>query len=166
MRDLTVGMVVCLLMGAAAGAQTSDAQLIAPIQKFIESFNKGDMAGAAATHAAEADLVILDEVPPFLWRGTRAFQQWSTDLDNDAKKRGITDQMVKIAAATRTETSGDQAYVVVPAVYSFKERGVAMREDAQMTFALRKGPSGWLIHGWTWTGPKPTGATKKQRKTD
>lgn len=161
MRDLTVGIVVCLLMGAVAGAQTSDPQLIAPIQKFIESFNKGDMAGAAATHAAETDLVILDEVAPFLWRGARAFQQWSTDLDNDAKKKGITDQMVKIGAPTRTETSGDQAYVVVPAAYTFKERGVAMREDAQMTFALRKGPSGWLIHGWTWTGPKPTGATKK-----
>jgi len=161
MRDLTVGMVVCLLMGAAAGAQTSDAQLIAPIQKFLDSFNKGDIAGAAATHAAEADLVILDEVPPFLWRGARAFQQWSTDLDNDAKKKGITDQMVKLGATTRTETSGDQAYVVVRAVYTFKERGVAMREAAQMTFVLRKGPGGWLIHGWTWTGPKPTGTAKK-----
>jgi hypothetical protein len=30
-----------------------------------------------------------------------------------------------------------------------------MREAAQMTFALKKGASGWLIHGWTWTGPKP-----------
>jgi hypothetical protein len=24
-----------------------------------------------------------------------------------------------------------------------------------MTFVLKKGPTGWLIHGWTWTGPKP-----------
>jgi hypothetical protein len=161
MRDLTFGMVVCLLMGAATAAQTPDAQLIAPIQKFIDSFNKGDIPGAAATHAAEADLVIIDEVPPFLWRGPTAFQQWSTALDNDAKKRGITDQMVKIGVPARTEASGDQAYVVVPAVYTFKERGAAKREAAQMTFALKKGPGGWMIHGWTWTGPKPTGAAKK-----
>ncbi len=33
--------------------------------------------------------------------------------------------------------------------------GVAMREAAQMTFVLKKGAGGWLIHGWTWTGPKP-----------
>ena len=46
MRDLTVGIVVCLLMGAAAGAQTSDAQLVAPIQKFIDSFNKGGISRA------------------------------------------------------------------------------------------------------------------------
>jgi hypothetical protein len=148
-------------MGAAVGAQTSDAQLIAPIQKFIDSFNKGDMAGAAATHAAEADLVIIDEVSPYLWRGPRAFQTWSTALADDSKKRGITDESVTLSAPTRTETTGDQAYVVVPAVYAFKQGGVAMREAAQMTFALRKGPAGWLIHGWTWTGPRPT-ATAKQ----
>jgi hypothetical protein len=147
---------VCLCLGSGAGlqAQTADPQMIAPIQKFMDSFNKGDMAGAAATHASEADLVIVDEVAPFLWRGPRAFQQWSTDLDNDAKKQGITEPMVKVGAPTRTEVSGDQAYVVVPAVYTFKQRGVAMRASAQMTFALKKGPGGWLIHGWTWTGPK------------
>jgi len=159
MRELTFGIVVSLLMGASAGAQTSDAQWITPIQKFIDSFNKGDIAGAAATHAAEADLVIIDEVPPFLWRGARAFQQWSNNLGN--QKQGITDQMVKIGAPTRTDLSGDQAYVVAPIVYTFKERGVPMRESAQMTFVLRKGPGGWLIHGWTWTGSKPTAITKE-----
>jgi hypothetical protein len=30
-----------------------------------------------------------------------------------------------------------------------------MRETAQMTFVLKKGAAGRLIHGWTWTGPKP-----------
>jgi hypothetical protein len=128
---------------------------MAPIQKLIDSFNKGDMAGASATHAASADLAITDEVSPYLWRGPQALKAWSTDLEGDAKKRGITDQVVTISAPVRTETNGDQAYVVVPAVYTFKERGVAMREAAQMTFALKKSAGGWLIHGWTWTGPKP-----------
>jgi hypothetical protein len=36
-----------------------------------------------------------------------------------------------------------------------------MREPAHMTFVLKKGTSGWLIHGWTWTGPKPAAAAKK-----
>lgn len=160
MRASISAVVVCLFLGATVGAQTPDPQVIAPIQKFVDSFNKGDAAGAAATHAAEADLVIIDEVPPFLWRGARAFQQWSTDLDNDGKKRGVTDPMVKIGAATRTEMNGDQAYVVVPAVYTFKERGVPMQASSQMTFVLRKAAGGWLIHGWAWTGPKPTAAKK------
>jgi hypothetical protein len=154
MSYLILGVVVACL-SPPASAQAPDPQVMAPIQKFIDSFNKGDMAGAASTHAAEADLTIIDEVPPFLWRGPQAFKSWSADLDADAKKRGITEPLVTIKAATRTESNGDSVYVVVPAVYSFKERGVSMREPAQMTFVLKKGPTGWLIHGWTWTGPKP-----------
>jgi hypothetical protein len=94
-------------------------------------------------------------VSPHLWQGPQAFQAWSADLDSDAKKRGLTDLAVTISAPTREETSGDHAYVVVPAVYTFKERGVAMREPAQFVFVLRKGAGGWRIHGWAWTGPKP-----------
>jgi ketosteroid isomerase-like protein len=131
---------------------------MAPITKFMDAFNKGDVPAAAATHAAGADLTILDEVAPFLWRGPQAFQTWAGDLDADAKKHGITDQMVTIGAPTRIETDGAGAYVVVPSVYTFKQKGVAMREAAQMTFVLKKGPAGWLIHGWTWTGPKASKA--------
>lgn len=155
MRYVTLVTFVCAFMVAPLSAQAPDPQLIAPIQKFIDSFNKGDSAGAMATHAAGADLVIIDEVPPFIWRGAKAFQAWSTALDSASKQAGITDQMVTISAPTRTESSGDSAYVIVPAVYTYKEKGVAMREAAQMTFALKKAAGGWLIHGWTWTGPKP-----------
>ena len=88
------------------------------------------------------------------WRGPKAFQSWAADLDSDAKARGITNQMVTISAPTRNETHGDHAYVVVPSVYSFEEKGVAMREEAQMTVVLKKGAGGWLIHGLTWTGPR------------
>jgi ketosteroid isomerase-like protein len=163
MRILAVAAVVWLALGAPAGAQTGDAELMAPIQKFIDSFNKGDVAAAAATHAAGADLVIIDEVPPHLWRGAKAFQTWSADLESDSKKNGITEPMVTLSAPTRTERSGDHGYVVVPAVYTFKQGGTAMREAAQMTVVLKKGASGWLIHGWTWTGPKPqaAGASKE-----
>ena len=155
MRYVTLGAVVLLFMGAAVSAQAPDAQIMAPIQKFIDSFNKGDAAGASATHAAVPELSITDEVSPYIWRGAQAFKAWSSDLEANDKKLGITEQAVKISAPTRVETSGDQAYVVVPAVYTFKQGGVAMREAAQMTFVLRKGAGGWLIHGWTWTGPKP-----------
>jgi hypothetical protein len=159
MRHLTLLAVSLLFVSATAGAATPDAQLMAPIQKFIDSFNKGDVAAAAATHAATAELAIIDEVSPHLWLGPKAFDTWIADLGSDSKKRAITDQVVTISAATRVEATGDHAYVVVPAAYTFKESGVAMREAAQMTFALKKGAGGWLIQGWTWTGPKPTPAT-------
>jgi ketosteroid isomerase-like protein len=157
MRYLTLGTLVCVCLAAPAGAQSPGAsqEIVAPIQKFIDSFNKGDSAGAAATHAAEADLAILDEVPPFAWHGAKAFQEWGAALEAASKQAGLTDQKVTIRPPSRVESSGDAAYVIVPAVYSYKEKGTAMREAAQMTFVLKKGASGWLIHGWTWTGPRP-----------
>jgi ketosteroid isomerase-like protein len=164
MRILAVAAVVWLALGAPANAQTADADVMAPIQKFMESFNKGDVAGAAATHAAGADLTITDEVPPYVWRGPNAFTAWAGDLDSDAKKNGITEPMVTVSKPTRVERSGDQAYVVVPAVYTFKLKGAAMREAAQITVVLRRGASGWLIHGWTWTGPKAQPASAPGKK--
>jgi ketosteroid isomerase-like protein len=161
MRHLILCAALSVAVAAPARAQAPDPQMMAPINKFLDAFNKGDMAAAASTHAADADLVILDEVPPFLWRGAQAFKTWAADLEADGKKRGETDQKVTLSAPTRTETSGSAAYVVVPAVYTFKRGGVAMRENAQMTFALVKNASGWLIHGWTWTGPKAAGAAAK-----
>jgi hypothetical protein len=145
-------------------AQTIDPQLTAPITKFIDAFNKGDMAGAASTHISDADLVIIDEVAPYMWRGAQALKAWAADLGADAKKHGMTNQKVTLSAATRAETNGSDAYVVVPAVYSFTEGGVAKRESAHMTFALKKGSTGWLIHGWTWTGPTPPKAQGTVKK--
>jgi ketosteroid isomerase-like protein len=156
LKYVTCGAIVCLCLGIgpALQAQATDPQVMAPITRFLEAFNKGDAAGAAATHAADADLAIIDEVPPFSWRGAQAFKTWAADLERDETKRGVTDQKVSLGAATRVETDGTAAYVVVPSVYTFKQKGVAMRETAQMTFTLKKGADGWLIHGWTWTGPK------------
>ncbi|HEY7190485.1 MAG TPA: nuclear transport factor 2 family protein [Vicinamibacterales bacterium] len=163
MKALTFVAIVAFAFAVPASAQT-DAELLAPIQKFIDNFNKGDVATAASTHATGADLTIIDEIPPYVWRGPKAFTAWAGDLDADAKKNGITEPMVTVSKPTRVERSGDQAYVVVPAVYSFKLKGAAMREAAQMTVVLRRGAAGWLIHGWTWTGPRAQPAAAPVKK--
>ena len=166
MRVVTVVALVLLVTGSRAEAQTADAELMAPIQKFMEAFNKGDTAAAAATHVAGPELTIIDEVPPYAWQGTKAFQSWGADLESDARKNGITESKVTIGRPTRIERAGDQAYVVLPAVYTFKQHGAAMRESSQMTFVLKKAPGAgaWLIGGWTWTGPKPKAAVAAAKK--
>jgi ketosteroid isomerase-like protein len=160
MRHLALGALACLLLtGARASAQPPSAAVTAPITAFISAFNKGDMPGAAATHAAVPDLVIVDEVAPYAWHGAKAFQEWAADLGAADAKAGNTDQKVVVGAPTRVEVEGTRAYVIVPATYTFTAKGgVAMRARSQMTFTLEKGASGWLIHGWTWTGPQASKA--------
>ena len=153
MQRLAIAL-VCALGSIVAAAATPDAALNAPIHAFIDSFNHGDAAAARAAHSS-GDVSIIDEVPPFRWQGRDAFKAWSDDLAADATKNGITDQWVALGDVVRQESAGDRAYVVVQAVYTFKQNGTPMREAAQMTFALRKEGDSWRIAGWTWTGPPP-----------
>jgi hypothetical protein len=161
MRYLVAGALACLSMTTPAFAQATDPAVVAPITTFMTAFNKGDVAGAAATHAAVADLVIVDEVAPYAWHGPKAFQTWAADLGASDAKAGITEQKVVIGAPTRVEVAGTRAYVIVPATYTYTQKGVAMRAASQMTFTLQKDAGGWLIHGWTWTGPKASKAAAK-----
>ena len=84
MRHLAPLALASMFVCSPAAAQAPDPQIVAPIQKFMDSFNKGDAAGAAATHASTPDLFILDEVPrtrglaqrrstpgPRIWKATR-----------------------------------------------------------------------------------------------
>jgi hypothetical protein len=154
MRSVFIGLAAALMSAGSATAQTApQVQLGTPIHKFIDAFDKGDMAGAAAAYAP-GDISIVDEVPPYAWRGPDALQAWAADLAKDAAANGVTGARVEVGEPIRTEIVGARAYAVVPAVYSFKQRGKTMEEPAHMTYTLRDTPDGWKITGWTWTGPR------------
>ncbi len=162
MKTLLIGAgVLAMLAGglgaASARAATAEDEAAAPIAAFVDAFDKGDIKAAEATHDASS-LAITDEVAPYSWKGPHAFGDWLHDLTADDAKAGVTNESVAITKPTRVELDGDNAYAVVPAVYSFKDHGAAMSEPAQMTFALHKGAAGWKITAWTWTGPKATPA--------
>jgi ketosteroid isomerase-like protein len=153
----------CLVLAApAASHAASPPGPTATVSEFINSFNKGDVKTAAATHTADA--VIIDEVPPHRWIGPNAVQAWAGDLDKDAKAKGQTDQHVGLGKADRVLVDGDTAYVVVPATFTYKEKGKAMVEPAHMAFTLAKGGDGWKISGWTWAGTVPHAAAAAKPK--
>jgi hypothetical protein len=52
--------------------------------------------------------------------------------------------------------NGHHGYAVVPVTFAFKQKGVGMHENSQMTYALKKGAGGWKITAWTWVGAKAT----------
>ena len=135
---------------------------MAPIHLFIDSFDKGDMKAAAAAFSP-AGVNIIDDVPPHVWTGPNAFEAWSKALAASDQAEGNTDGAVTIGKPTREVVGGDTGYVVLPAVYTYKAKGVAVREAAQMVYALQKGTSGWQITGFSWVGttPKPAAGAAK-----
>ena len=144
-----------LISATAAAAATTEADLMVPIRLFIDTFNHGDLPGAEAMHLPTG-VVIIDEPAPHLWQGAGAFKAWANDLMAHDKAAGWTDQKMTLGKVLRTESTGDRGYVVVEAVYSFKQNNEAMNEDpSYMTFALQKIAVGWRIAGWAWTGSTP-----------
>ena len=153
----TLALAGSLAMAPAVDA--GNAALEAPIHQFIDAFDQGDLTTAAAAYDT-VGVIIIDEVAPHLWRGPGAFNTWAADLIADGKARGLSDERVDLGQFSREEVDDDRAYVIVPAVFHFKQRGVAMSEAAQMTYVLRKGKDDWKILAWTFTGPGPSPAGK------
>jgi ketosteroid isomerase-like protein len=146
-------LALTIAMSAASGAMAANAQIEAPIHQFIDAFNKGDIKTAAAAHLAS--VTIIDEFPPHIWQGAGAFTVWAGDLMKHDQAAGISDEAVKLGAVKREVVSGDTAYVIIAATYSYKQKGVTMAEPSQVTSAMKKTAQGWKIAGWTWTGPDP-----------
>jgi hypothetical protein len=149
-----LGAIAALGISAAAGSASPGPELLVPISRMVDGFNKGDMKMAASS-ASPAGMVIIDDVPPHFWSGADAFQRWSDAHDIADKKDGITDDVETNGKPTRVVVNADHGYVVMPALYTFKQKGVAMREAAQIIYTLQKEANGWLITGFAWVGTKP-----------
>ena len=135
-------------MGTPAFASDT-AGVMAAVHQFVDGFNKGDAATALAACAPEASIV--DEFPPHEWHGRGACSQWANAYDANAKREGITDGLVTLAAPRHVDVSADRAYVVVPADYTYKQHGKPVKETGSIfTVALRKIASHWRITGWAW----------------
>jgi ketosteroid isomerase-like protein len=122
---------------------------VVPVRQFVDDMNKNDMKGAAAAYAPDAS--IIDEFPPHFWHGANAFGDWGQDFGADAQKKGVTDPVLTLGKARRIDVTGDHAYAIYSATYTFKQRGKRMREAADITFALQKLADGWRIAAWSFT---------------
>lgn len=149
--------ILALLVGAlliSAAVASAEADVAAPIRQFIDGFNTGNTKSAFAAYA-HGDIQIIDEFAPHRWYGPHAAQDWAAEYDKHARATGVTDGKVTYGAPTRTEVEGDVAYVVMPTVYLYKERGKPLVEEGQITCVLRREAGGWKIGAWTWAGVKP-----------
>jgi hypothetical protein len=154
MRQLVVvafAAALAVVSGLASGAAAAEkADVMAPVHQFMDSLNKGDTKTALAACASPASIV--DEFPPYEWQGATACADWANDFAADSTKNGITDSIVTLGKPKHVDITGDRAYVVVPATYTFKLHGKKTTESGStLTVALQKGSAGWRITGWAWT---------------
>jgi hypothetical protein len=146
---MIAAMMIATPVFAAAPADPA-----APVRQFIDGFNSGDTKAAFAAYAP-GDVAIIDEFAPHHWIGAKAPQAWAAAYDANAKATGVTEGIVKYAKPTRIEIAGKAAYVVVPTVYTYKQKGKPMVEEGSITASLTMTAAGWKMNAWTWSGVKP-----------
>jgi ketosteroid isomerase-like protein len=149
MRRAFIALAFAALLHIQAAGQGKTA-VMATVQGFVDAFNRGDTKTATALCAEQT--FIIDEFPPYEWRGTGGCAKWMTAYDADAKKNAITDGVVTLSSARHVDIVGDRAYVVVPVDYAFKQKGKPVKETASiLTVVLRKSVAGWRVSAWSWS---------------
>ena len=146
---IALSLAVLATFSTAQTSGSAQTAVLAPINQFVDGLNKGDTKTAVAACADETS--ILDEFPPHEWHGAGACAKWVSDFDADAKKNAITDGVVTLGEALHVDINSDYAYVVIPANYTFKQKGKTVSEVGSIiTLSLQKIPTGWRITGWAW----------------
>ena len=146
-KTLIAVALVLLAIGMAAASDTTE--VMAPVHQFVNGFNKGDAKSLVATCADQAS--VIDDFPPHEWQGAGACKMWMNDYDAYAKKNGVADGVVTLGQPMHVDVTGDRAYVVVPASFTYKKNGKPTNENGS-TFivALQKAGGAWHITGWAW----------------
>lgn len=151
MKSFFICLILLLNVGAAnvIAASPQDA-VMSTLHQFMDGFNRNDAKTALAACAGSASIV--DEFPPHEWQGPRACEHWANALDADNAKHGITGGVVTLAKPLRVDVTGDRAYAVVPANYTYKQNGKPVNEtNSLFTVALVRTSAGWRITGWAWS---------------
>ena len=68
-----------------------------------------------------------------------------------SKKDGDTGGRVTLGTPFHVDITGDVAYVVVPATFSYSHKGTTVtQKNSVWTLVLKKTSTGWLISAWAW----------------
>jgi ketosteroid isomerase-like protein len=134
-----------LTVAGAASALASDKD---DVMAVVNLWNDTDPAKSISSCADDA--VVIDDFPPFEWRGAGACANWSKAFDGFAQQNGISEPVGTVGKPKRFMVKGDHAYVVVPATFGYTMKGKPVKLVATATFSLRKTAAGWRITAWSW----------------
>lgn len=135
--------------------ESRDAQvdIAAAVGRFVDAVNDGRFDQAATAFAPDA--TIVDDLPPYRWIGRDAASHWFLAMGDNAAQSHITSIFMEVGKPSRTDVSGDRAYVVVPGVLHVRTADRDLRARGTISYTLQRSGRRWLIDSLVWTGPEP-----------
>jgi hypothetical protein len=146
---LTLLFVSNFLCAHAYASDESD--VVHRLQKTIDAANK-DIDPASLAENFAPSVVLVDDLAPFVFAGsaTDALRAWLTAYSADSDKNQVTDFSMRLLEPRRVVVARDRAYVILPAVYRFKQHNKPAQERGVITATLVRIDSKWLIATWSW----------------
>ncbi len=129
----------------AAASDTSDA--LAVVQKFLAASNKDDRR--TYTSYCADDAVIVDHVPPYIFRGPKACDDDWAAADLWMSQHGYAFGEFQLSKPY-VETIGDRVYAAYPLKVTMTRKGETELETGVWTFVLQRRSQRWVIEGWSW----------------
>ena len=150
-RVLAAPMLAALLWGSAAAAGDAIADAAVKfVQKFADAGNGTDPAAYAAF--CDPDIVIIDHVPPYVFRGPKAcLEEWDAVAAWIAKHKMTVTDYGKLQPPTFVERDGDRVYAVFPATAPLVRGGRQEVEKGWWTFVVRRKGDNWRILAFSWS---------------
>ncbi len=117
----------------------------------------------AAMHAANAndasafaglytnDAVVVDEIPPFVWRGAGAGTSWWHAVAATARKMKLTHLQATNIRIGEFKQSANDAYLVTPMTVTAIANGKPFVEPGTTTYTFHEAGGTWLISSQVWT---------------
>ena len=122
---------------------------MAAVRQYVEAFNNGDESAMAA--ACADPMQILDGMPPHVWQGPTAAQDWYRDALNEAEHAGASGLHIEVGEPRHVDVTGDYAYVVVPVTFAYNLPDKQVNQTgATFTVAPRKVGTEWRLTAWAW----------------
>lgn len=97
-----------------------------------------------------ADAVVVDEIPPFVWRGAGAGVAWWQAVDAFTMKKHERIKLVNVSVS-EFQTSASGAYLIQPMTIRESTGGKQDSEYGTWTYTFHNSGGTWLISSQVWT---------------
>ena len=148
----TLAIVFVAAIWPGSAFATEKTEVVAAVHRYFDNLYNDKDKLETALSVCDSHVSILDEFPPHVWHGPTACADWWKALNAYNEKNGIRDGDAKLGTPWSVDVTGDRAYFVAPATYTYTQQGKTVKESrAVFTVALKHTPAGWRITGWTWS---------------
>ena len=147
-------LLLCLVYFVSLNAFSLDIkdELKAVAQTNITALFADDLNAYVST--TTPDLILVDEIPPFVWKGKNASARYFKDFKTFTSNFKLTELKAEVKDAAWIVEDKNLAYAVFPVNITTRnnEKMKVVGEEGLWTISFKKSKSGkWLLHSSAWS---------------